>query len=312
MGNESVQTGWSREAEIAIRGMEDSIIRINSGTCRIVGYTIDTANKKHDDDIFIAFDYGKKRYRLDSGIKDSHLFIRSLQTHDYYYEVWKPGSFDSSAHRYPLAEIKTAPWLNMVDIQALPYFIPLGPRTPFDFQNIYQPTMFAHKLLECKNLDDDIVYLKFDMKRKSKVITVQQEYWLSQSKGFLPLRCEYSVGYSMDISWKSINDTWVPTSYLQQSRDGFGVSWKIDWESVNEPIDAALFDYNRLTDTPVPLYSNELGESVRIGTLGPTTEMGNLPSRGANVVKWFFMITGIFLITLGLGKKFYDWKMKQS
>ncbi|MDR3108695.1 MAG: hypothetical protein LBU65_03265 [Planctomycetaceae bacterium] len=304
---EEITPSMKKKVEMAFHGMDDSLLRINSGICRIVGHTTDSARNKKDENIFIAFDYSKKFYRCDNEI------IRSLLTHEYYYEIWTSEYYSPTAERYPFAERRIASMLHMVDIQLIPFYSPIGVHLQYDYQEKHRKRLFLHKLLLADELPNNILHIKFEMNRDPGYQSVQAEYWLSKKYDYLPVHTEYSFGCQCDISWKNINHTWVPETYSQKSDHGYGVEWKIDWESVNEPVPHKYFDVTLLTDEEIPLYTTlESGESVKIGKFGPKPAPPPPLRPHVNWVGRFLMIAGTIMIIISIIKKIYDWRVKRN
>jgi hypothetical protein len=52
-------TNLKQKADILLYSIDDTIMQINSGVCRITGKTVEPGGNVINDDILIAFDYNK-------------------------------------------------------------------------------------------------------------------------------------------------------------------------------------------------------------------------------------------------------------
>ncbi|MDR3109357.1 MAG: hypothetical protein LBU65_06685, partial [Planctomycetaceae bacterium] len=71
-----------KNADYTLQGFDDTIMRINSGICRINGQS-KVGSKTSDDEFEIAFDFANNYYRFDRKGQ-----CHSLRTPEYYYEFW--------------------------------------------------------------------------------------------------------------------------------------------------------------------------------------------------------------------------------
>lgn len=291
------------KADIVLHEMEDSIMRINSGICKITGQTTDTTNNTYDNNFIIAFDYSRKLYRFDNTVKKIHGIVLT----DRYYEAsFSDKSSFAGAITSPFSKMKVSTFIDMVDVQAIPWFTPIGTKAPFDFQNEYKPMIFVHKILEYKILDDGLHYIKFDMVKAKNTHSMQMEYWLSSRYGYLPIRTEYSVGYVMNISWEQKNRTFVPSAYSFKSKNGRSVEWKIDWEQVNKPIPDNYFDPTQLFEQSIPLYTLESDDKlVKIGNIGKKEQPLSKP-RDYIYLQIALITSGLVMIIIAITKMIYD------
>jgi hypothetical protein len=117
------------------------------------------------------------------------------------------------------------------------------------------------------------------------------EYWFDPTKGYAIIRFTRrpARGRSTplawgepdlvnDLDWKEINDVWVPVSYHGISRVGESAppqvrqqEWIISivWDSVNQPIDKSIFDYNNFNlPFGTQVFDKRSGMSTTVAIIG--------------------------------------------
>ena len=309
-----------RKADIALRGFDDTIMRINSGICRITGKTIETNGNVINDDILIAFDYGAHCYRFDNGN-----LKRTLLTPEFYYEVWHPNTQGVSVTRSPASNPEvTSIHCSFVDIQSVFRFTPVGPKRPFS----YQQSDFHQKIGEIiktgyEELPNGLVRIMTDIPLPPTAPKIYTEYIINTNEGHIVQQIKVSIGYTFDVSWKNINQTWVPVAYVFDSGQNFGVEWTIEWEQVNEKVDPKYFCLEEMLadqEDGALMLSDELGTgTIIIGRVGgghePITDFLSEEFKPGSYSPFrnIFMYLGVCLIILALGKKAYDyWRARAS
>jgi len=110
--------------------------------------------------------------------------------------------------------------------------------------------LLASEILEAE-MEDNLLRIRLERPRvDGDHFAVQYELWLDPQKGYAPRRIELFAADTKrlllrsDLDWKSINETWVITSFKQTLRKDMPdqLRWKFDWHSVNEPIPESRFD----------------------------------------------------------------------
>ena len=308
-----------KKADHALQSLDDTIMRMNSGICRITGKTINPNGEVIDDDILIAFDYGANLYRFDNGD-----LKRTLLTPEYFYEVSALHTPFVAVNRSPASDPLSTGWpCCFVDIQYLYRFTVVG---------TYKPKKYQESEFHLRN--KDIIKVGYEELPNGliKVTTVTppttssgmdpeyEEYLLDKNNGYTLLKLKRSGGYTYELSWKKINQTWVPVSYVFDSGTKygiFGVEWKIDWEQVNEKVDETYFDLEEMLadqEEGAWLLTEERGSSpVITGKVGKGAMMLPeiaSPSKNVSYFRYFLVAAGLILILLALGKKFYDRKRR--
>ena len=307
-----------KKAGYVLRGFDDTIMRINSGVCRIVGKTIEPHGNVINDDILIAFDYGTHYYRFDNGN-----LKRTLLTPEFYYEVWNLHTLPLSVTRSPAANPEISGiHCRLVDIQSIYHWAPIGSCKPYD----YQQSQFHQQNEEVRitgyeELPNGLVKITREIPQPPTAPKVYDEYIINTNEGYTVQQIKMNFGYTYETSWKNINQTWVPVAYVFKSGSNsrnFGAEWKIDWEQVNEKVDPRYFDLEEMLadqEEGAFMLSDELGTgTVIIGKVGkgyaPIPET-SLPTNYP-LFNYILMGLGIFLIILGLGKKIYDYVRSRS
>jgi hypothetical protein len=119
------------------------------------------------------------------------------------------------------------------------------------------------------------------------------------------------------LSWKEKNETWVPVAFKLSSVQDYSAEWKIDWELVNEPVPDKYFDPNLLSKESVPLYSEELNDSIQIGRIGGGGKSPKPIKPKSMDYDYIFKVSlitgGVILAIIAFCKMLYDrWKQKKQ
>ncbi|GHT15525.1 hypothetical protein FACS1894170_13050 [Planctomycetales bacterium] len=306
-------------------GVDDTVLRINAGVCRIRGKTESPSNNVINDDIFIAFDYQSHLYRFDNGDRG-----RSLFTHDTYYQVWGVASPSVSIDKSSAANPNISGRLNYIDIQSAIFFVPVGPpKRPYSYLNsVLRKKDF--KCLEYQEFPNGLIHIKVELPRWGEMLADTQTYTVDTKNGYTLRGLEHSFGYVREISWENINNTWVPVSYVmgikkdsraEKQGTKMSVNWKIDWEQVNEKVDPKYFDLKEIVadlgdpdlEQDIPIYSQELGQLLRIGSVGKDSviEFEDL-KHGYNYLNLTLVTIGGLLVFIPLCKMYYDRRKKRK
>ncbi len=303
------------KADHALQSLDDTIMRINSGICRITGKTIRPNGDVIDDDIMIAFDYGANLYRFENGD-----LKRTLLTPEYFYEVWNLNTDHVSVKKSLASAPKaTSMHCHHIDVRDIFRFVPVGAIKP----NAYQESEFHLQNKEIIKVGYEELangLIKVTTASPPTVSdTEHREYFLDKNNGYTVRQIERSVGYTYELSWKKINQTWVPVSYVFKSGPkygNFGDEWKIDWEQVNEKVDETFFDLEEMLadqEYDANIYSGKPGSPGDvIGKVSNESPLSETASSSENVsyFRYFLVAVGVILILLAFGKKIYDRKRR--
>jgi hypothetical protein len=314
---EDLSLELQKKADYALQGFDDTLMRINSGICRITGKTIGTNGKVIEDDIFIAFDYNAHFYRFENGN-----LKRALLTPEFFYEIWHlntPGvSVKRSSASAPEA---TSIHCMLVDIQNIFRFVPVGPHKPY----AYQQSAFHLKNKDIKKvnyeeLSNSLVRVRV-VTPPEVLIPEYTEYIVDKNNGYTVQQIKRSVGYVFELSWKNINQTWVPVAYVFKAGPkfgNFGVEWKIEWEQVNGKIDPKMFSLDEVLadqEDGAIMLSEELGSPpIIIGKVGKGAPLPELlpPKSDYSMFRYTLIILGIIMIIASIIKKIYDWRVRRN
>jgi hypothetical protein len=269
----------------------------------------------------IAFDYNKHFYRFDNG-----KLIRTLLTPDFYYELWNPGEYNASVKRSPATDMKVSNvFCDIVDVRYLFFFVPVGHRKPFEYQNsAFHKQIEKLKILNYEDMTNDLASVTIEYFNPYNYETpLIGKFVVNKTNGYTVQHIEYNNGYVKDISWKNINKTWVPVAYVFDcgSDLNFNVEWKIEWEQVNEKVDPLFFNLEEMVGEQekfswfegIPMFSDELGDqSILIGQVGKgVTSITDQPKIKYPYFRYFLITTGLILIFIAFIKMLYDrWKKK--
>ena len=278
----------------------------------------------------IAFDAKNDFYRFDRiGIGNS------LQTSEYYFECWSPGTQRASITRQPYTTREISKRVDLFDFKMLGFFTFFDPYYDLRYDKDTITNFLKNKrLLEHQLHDNGIVAITYEVlpgvfARALPVgfINMRQVFWINPAQGFSLVRVEYQHGDgdvdTIEITWEEKNSVWVPETCQFSSTQGFSGEWKFDWSLVNEEVPSRYFNVGDLSETPIPVrvFSKELGESIQIGTAGQGEEdywidWDDNAQGNSDYFSFRYVIPmwlGIFLIVLGLGKKSYDyWRRRKS
>jgi hypothetical protein len=282
-------------------------MRINSGVCRISGKTTYSSKRVVDDDIFIAFDYANHFYRFDNG-----KLVKALLTPDFYYEVWGIGG-PTSVRRSAASDPRISNFCSFIDIQGVFHFTPVGPHGPHDYQkSVLHRQIKQLKKVSYKDMANGLVNVTIEYPNPDNFDPpLTATFTINKINGYTIQHIEYNCGYTMDISWKNINKTWVPVAYVFKSDFVLGVEWKLEWEQVNEKVDPSFFKLEELVgeqDEDVPIFSEELGSPpVIIGKISKGDESFMVkPKMQYYYFRSFLIVTGLIFIFVAFGRMGYD------
>jgi hypothetical protein len=295
-----------------LSGLDDSRMRINSGICQITGNSF-ADNESFRDNIIVAFDYNKGFYRFD---RDEDK--RSLKTPDYYYEHLKSRQMvtrQKSQEQSPSFLIKP------FDIRNLGFFTFVGPYWEREYAKNEHEELFEDEPISLEKSTNGVFIVT--VKRTPKILGFPpflRRYWVDSHQGFSMIRAEYGCADVVEISWKEVNKTWIPTSFsLRSARQNQSAEWTINWLLVNESVPEDYFDPTLLSEEATLLVSRELEQSVIIGNIGKGLPLPNSEKLDFERVhqkfyyfRYFLVLSGLVLIFISLGKKIYDWKIKRS
>ena len=315
-----LDSALKEKADQALLGVDDTIMRLNSGECRITGET--RKARVIQDDITIAFDYSKNLYRFSNGS-----LKKALLTPDHFYEVLLPDDYHASVRRSSASDYKaTSLHCHVIDVQDIFRYIPVGPNKPFDYQESdFHNNNREIEKIEYEELPSGLIKVVTSNPLGDENQTIR-EYYIDPKKGYTVTHWELKIVGTIpyyerqvrDISWRKINKTWVPTAYnlkayvAEKETDipRTTVDWKIEWIKVNEKIDPALFDVDELLSElkyGVTLITTELGpEEVDLGWIEPDASRKERQTQREKL-SWFriiFLSVGIVFIVGGLYRKF--------
>jgi hypothetical protein len=289
-------------------GMDDTLMRLRTGICHINGDTTRN-NEKQPENVTIIFDYNKGYYRVDRSDE-----CRSLCTPEYYYEVWYPNrtNLTSGATRQSLSARKPSSLAKPFDIQMLGFMSLVGPYWEDRYESDFQQSLFKEKSISYKQLSNGLVEIVTERIPLNPLVPLlKRKYWIATKQGYTLIKAEYDDIDTIEVSWKQVNNTWVPTSYKLTSIQPFSAEWQIEWEQVNKPIPDKYFDPEQLSEKPIPLFSEELGKSIQIGMLGKNKDVIDQPKIKYPYFRYFLITTGLILIVIALIKMAYDrWTKK--
>ena len=320
----------SVSAEVLWRGLDDSRQRVISGMCTLSGTTKKTKNgDSREEHCLIVFDAKSDCYRFDRiGIGNS------LQTSEYYFECWSPGTQRSSIMRQPYTTREISKRVDFFDIKMLGFFTFFDPYYDLRYDKDTIANFLKNKkLVALQQHDNGIVAATYEVlpgmfarNLPTGFINTRQIFWINCAQGFSLVRVEYQHGDgdvdTIEITWKEKNKVWVPETCQFSSTQGFNGDWKFDWSLVNEDIPSRYFDVGDLSETVVPVrvFSKELGETVQIGIAGQgkvdywMDDIRRIQGNSSYFLPRYILLwLGIFIIVLGLCKKVYDyWRRQKS
>lgn len=309
------------KADKALQAVDETIMSLHSGVCRIWGKTVE-GSEAIEDDIYLLFDADANYYRFENGD-----LKRALLNKDYYYEVWAPADPDGRSVRRSSSSdyTTTSTGCRIVDPLGLIFFTPGGNKRPFNYR---ESTFHA------QNRDIEKIGYEEIEPHIFKVTTIEPpgdakwkfllEYHIDTQRGYTVNHIDMtalgltdcSIRHVHDITWKNINDTWVPTTYAFKSfntginpdEEHRRVNWKIEWESVNEAVDPGLFELETMLadlDGYAATFTNEPGSSPALLGVHELSDSFENPRTRFGVLLWFrilILLAGTILVANGLRK----------
>ncbi|MDO5577055.1 MAG: hypothetical protein Q4F84_08245, partial [Fibrobacter sp.] len=272
-------------------------------------------NEHKKDSIMIAFDYNKGFYRFD---RDNDKRNRSLRTPDYYYEYVEEIQKNPIVMRQSVQERTPSNFIQPFDIRNLGFFNFVGPYWEQEYTKNELEKFLKDKPLSFEeSLSGVFTIMVEQIPPILDYPPFKRKYWIDSKQGYSLVRVEYGGTDTIEISWKEINRTWVPTSFRLSStqQNNQSAEWKIDWLYVNETVPDDYFDPTLLSEQTTMLVSDELGELVVIGKIGkgiPLPEIMAKPPKKVSYFRYFLVAAGLIMILLALGRKIYDKKTNVS
>jgi hypothetical protein len=213
---------------------------------------------------------------------------------------------------------------DFIDIQHLFCFVPVGPHKPYDYQNsVFHKQIEKFKILNYEDITNDLASVTIEYPNPYNYeVPLTAKFVANKTNGYTVQHIEYNCGYIKDISWKNINQTWVPVAYVFKSGSDFSVEWKIEWEQVNEKVDSQFFSLEEMVGDQedkfsryegIPMFSEELGSPpIIIGQVGKgITSTIDQPKTKYLYFRYILITTGLILMFIAFIKMIYDrWKKK--
>ena len=287
-------------ADIAIIQCLDNIERLRSGVCRIRivrkehGVDVDSA------DIATAFDSDSLRFdRLrgyEGGIVQGGRYIR---TGDKSYEILGQ---DGTTIMRDDASAASHSAINPFDVRALGTFTlnMNGPRS-----NVIKFLGNLHKKLDfAVNRQGSLTQFTW-RQTTAENQSIDRELWLDADQGnnWVRFRSDSELmGFDTDLetSWKEQNGVYVPVSLKETHKTAMILRESlvtVDWESVNKPVDPAMFTPEGLAGKEVfAMYSNELGKPVFVKEVGKKAVVTGVVQ--ASGTSWRLLL-GVNAVVLG-------------
>ena len=314
-----------------IAGMRFERNRIATGTFRAVGtwqFLMGTEKKVVFDgpvELFVAFDFPNKKLRTDvkgvgfsngKVVQDGFRIFCSHSDVAFRYSTL-PGSKYPSLAIVSLKESGQSIFDGGLDIRSVGLASPqvLFSSRSFDTAYVdYKPGVENRQ--EIVALDKGIV-LVTSKNEVNQDVSGFSEMSIDTNSGFTILRAvggqrtgvgkdqkENSVVES-NISWQRLQGVFVPSSFNCVSRnpvpgppvsiEDVRISLKLDWESVNQPVDPGLFDYHKFELPKItPVVDRRKDPSPLIEVLGMegTNDTIRVPDPASRTFYWIVAIGG--------------------
>ncbi|MDR2171777.1 MAG: hypothetical protein LBP59_16660, partial [Planctomycetaceae bacterium] len=210
-----------------LRGMDDNIMRLNSGICHIAGKSV-IGDKSVTESIKIAFDYQKGMYRFDRPE------CYSLKTPEFYFEFQIADKMGSAVIRQKTSERKPSRRAAPFDIQSLTMLSLVGPYWNITYQQYREKLLYEDVLVSYKQLSENLIFIETNriFTNNNRRTILSRNYWLSPKQGYSMIKGEFAKIDTVELSWKEKNETWVPVAFKLSSVQDYSAEWKIDWELV--------------------------------------------------------------------------------
>jgi hypothetical protein len=255
--------------------------RLRSGVYRVTGTATretrpaDEADAKPEEQnwdviLFGAFDFDRNLMRFDCTspfAQASHTIYCRLADAQYLYSTGIRALRGSRArmgiyglNEKKLDEMREVGWM---DIRALGWANASGLYREGDYDNVMERRLDV-EIPKSLSTENEIVNAVFTQRIGKEIC----KYQIDTTKGYTVARAtremtnlppgELKWGKNdivREIEWQQITDVWVPVRYVEmywravRNRVEYETQeqvWKIEWESVNKPVDDALFDFKKL------------------------------------------------------------------
>lgn len=259
------------DAASALQKSFETREKLVKGSCTITGVNHMRWNRSGpgpDTELKLKFDFSVPVFRI-----EEHGTGIYQRTKEYQYQT--PGT-RTVIYRMPLRQdIIRDPipfHLNALGFQAEPN-ASLRDIDYLDYAST-RDRLLASEILEAE-MEDGLLRIRLERPRvDGDHYAVQYQVWLDPSKEYLPTRIEEfgadpkrRLLYS-DLTWKSIQGTWVPTSFKQSFRND--MRWEFDWHRVNEALPESDFELDSfpLKGETIELRDREpSGRTTKVGTV---------------------------------------------
>ncbi len=335
----SFDTEGGKLADFVVAGIKDSRDRLKSGVFRARGRLDESARSEYpvdgEIDIFCAFDFDKGALRFDrleptwwapakssraagepqaaklvqDGGRLVHLRDRRVQWRVREKTAWIRGAQEKARSITRPFDIRVIGLMNWAGL---------------DFGVSWQDTLrFVQSLPHHAAAETDSIYrlVLVDQENEARLALL-----LDAKKGFSAVRLEQWEGPANstgdwgeptevgETSWAKKNGVWVPTAFYQEVRRPVRKrrELSIEWESVNEPVDEALFTWQGMGLPEGTLVVDErLGKPIKVAAVGVRefSDAAHLPGGAWGWFRWLmvaFTVTVVILFVawLFLRKRF--------
>ncbi|GIW97432.1 MAG: hypothetical protein KatS3mg111_0765 [Pirellulaceae bacterium] len=312
MGTDDAANASDSLADEVFTGYEDNISRVRTGRGRIEVHGYMGFGQPCDINVNFAFDQDAARYRFvvkprfspKSVAAPSAVKYLRIGDREYVWNVFNGGN--AVTQMSYTGEPQSPEVWHALSLPIMSFHGHPGKLEPTEVVDLWRHWYSEGKGIAVEK--DGIVEISFVQgAAPDKVILAfdrEKGYGLVRFAAYHPqagLVAEYLT------EWMQHEDVYVPrtVSYRSSESDDVVHTASVSWESVNEPLDASLFEVDSLVEEgAVPLYSEELGEPVYIRMVGPDAiaEEPPLTAQEGAQSSWLWGVLVIaFVVTLLLG-----------
>jgi hypothetical protein len=319
-----------REAESIFRDMLDQRMQLHSGVCRINGEKFNSQQAtvpeiKGNVRVLLAFDHNKRSLRFDS---EHPMFVRTSSSLTP--EKMSEG-IESPRSKWIQTPDLIAEWskttkdnFQFVHLRkADSAFENMAALSPFDVREAGLVDYMAFrrnpgiertignylklKPIEVRKIDDakSWLVLKTDW-GKYEILVDRKRGMTATELRFVEPKVTYpGRDTAAMVEWEERNGVWVPKKYRiefqigDEYRDHRYYDFALNWESVNQPIDDALFDYQKMEGIPdgTEIVDTRVDPQKVIGRYGPERKYEPLVKpRVNNTMRWLLLANVLLLL----------------
>jgi hypothetical protein len=309
----------SQDAELLMRGMDDSRMKLCQGACEISGKLKENGEESLRN-FKIVFDYSQNLYRFENVGQGQILYTKENA-----YSFLGDKDTQSSVTRQLLSE-NPPPKINVFDVRCFGLIVLSSINQNTKYETIRDQYFDgSRQLVKKEELSNGLTRLDFEKTviGDPLIPSIQYSYWISGKQGYSCVRKEVyipTIGLKeiYETSYEEVNHTWVPVStrFSTTQESGYTASgdFVIDWSSVNEPLPEKIFSLENFSNPDARIVSFDLGPTkpVTVGVVGGTGEKLFKANSERSFFRYILIIIGLGLISIVVIRRVFEWRQNKK